>query len=152
MLNMNLHFMAFITNSSLLISPSPYKFCKFSDYIKYWWATSESTASKTSKTQAASRSWSSSIPPSLNNPMTMSVISSLSTVPPPSASKASNIQPNLSSGLSRFLTLLACPKYDVFIGDKGGILHLNKLIECQLAAVILIKHSEQGLSHYPSLE
>ena len=50
MLKMNLHFMAFKTNSSFEISPSP----------------SESTASRTSKTQAASKSWSSSMPPSLD--------------------------------------------------------------------------------------
>ena len=49
MLKMNLHFIAFSTNSSLEMSPSP----------------SSSTASITSNTQAARRSWSSSIPASL---------------------------------------------------------------------------------------
>ena len=49
MLKMNLHFIAFSTNSSLEMSPSP----------------SSSTASITSNTQAARRSWSSSMPASL---------------------------------------------------------------------------------------
>lgn len=49
MLKINLHFIAFSTNSSLEMSPSP----------------SSSTASITSNTQAARRSWSSSMPASL---------------------------------------------------------------------------------------